>query len=203
MVDQNSNGQAPTPHKPQASGTPVNKDALSQPTVIKAGESMLIISLVLIFLVACTVSVHLFLKRRKRKRRLRDACPIKKAIDKKAKKKAKAKKEEEGPEQPELHSHEKKLAELPATPLCEMGESEPRHEMEDAEVPERFLRTDSDAQTDCDTSSTLKSERSSIVDSDTASQIDLEAGTSWYDASEEPGPEPESRQLAMYWSRGI
>lgn len=135
--------------------------------------------------------------------RLRDACPIKKAKDKKAAKKAKANKDAEVPAQPELHSQEKKVAELAATPLCEMGESEPRHEMEDAEVPERFLRTDSDAKTDSDASSTLKSERSSIVDSETASQIDLEAGTSWYDASEEPGPEPDSRQLAMYWSRGI
>lgn len=134
---------------------------------------------------------------------MKDVCPIKKVKEiKERKRKKKEAKEEEGPAQPELHSKEKHVAELPGTPLCEMGDSEPRHEMEDAEVPERHLRSDSETQVGSDTSSCCESDRSSIMDSETASQIDLEAGISWYDASEER-VEADSRQLAMYWSRGI
>lgn len=120
----------------------------------------------------------------------------------KKRRKAKEGKKEEETAQPELHSKEKHVAELPGTPLCEIGESEPRHEMEDAEVAERHLQSDGETQVGSDTSSCCESDRSSMMDSETASQIDLEAGISWYDASEER-VEVDSRQLAMYWSRGI
>lgn len=83
---------------------------------------MLIISLVLILFVVLSVCLHLYLKRQKRRRR--KTSPKKKAG-------------KDSDAQPELQSKEKSFAELVGTPLCEMGESEPRHEMEDAEVMER------------------------------------------------------------------
>ena len=95
---------------------------MASPSVVQAGEMMLIISLVLILFVVLSVCLHLYLKRQKRRRR-------KTAPKKKAGKDSEA--------QPELQSKEKKFSELVGTPLCEMGESEPRHEMEDAEVLER------------------------------------------------------------------
>lgn len=182
MVDQNANSPEPIPNKPYASGKPSAKEALSQPTVIKAGEAMLIISLVLIFLVCCTVSLHLYLRRRKRRRR-----GVKKG--KKDKKKAK------GQDQPELPTQEKNIAELIGTPMCEIGESEPRHELEDAEVDERHLQVESE------TSSCHKSEIDQSG-SETASDVDVEAGISWYDDSEER-VQPNNRELAMYWARGM
>jgi hypothetical protein len=128
MVDQNANSPAPIPHKPLPSGKPSVNEALNQPTVLKAGESMLVVALVLIFLVCCTVSLHLYLRRRKRRR-----GGVKK------------KKKGKGEEQPELASQETSktvhIAELVGTPMCEIGESDPRHEMEDVEVDERHLGT--------------------------------------------------------------
>lgn len=204
MVDQNSNSPVQNTHKPKPSGDSARKDALKQPNVLQAGQTMLIIALTLMLLVVCAICLHLYLRRRRRRRSLKDVCPIKKVKEMKEKKRKKEKegKKEEKPEQPELHSKEKHVAELPGTPLCEMGESEPRHEMEDAEVPERHLQSDSETQIGSDTSSCCESDGSSMMDSGTASQIDLEAGISWYDASEER-VEPDSRQFAMYWSRGI
>lgn len=84
---------------------------------------MLIISLVLILFVVMSVCLHLYLRRQKRRRR-RKAEPKKKPA-------------KDSDTQPELQSQEKNFAELVGIPLCEMGESEPRHEMEDAEVLER------------------------------------------------------------------
>jgi hypothetical protein len=182
MVDQNANSPEPIPQKPHASGRPSTNEALSQPTVIKAGEAMLIISLVLIFLVCCTVSLHLYLRRRKRWRR-----GMKKG----------GKKGKQGKERPEVPPQEKHVAELVGTPMCEIGESDPRHEMEDAEVDERHLQVESEA------SSCHKSGmEGSVSDSETTSDVDVEAGISWYDDSEER-VEPGDRELAIYWARGI
>lgn len=108
----------------------------------------------------------------------------------------------EGLEQPELQSQEKTIAELPGTPLCEMGDSEPRHEMEDAEVAEQHVQAEIDGHSYSDASGHLESDRWSVINSESASPMDLEAGILWYDASEEK-VEVDSRQLAMYWSRGI
>lgn len=102
---------------------------MSSPSVVQAGEIMLIISLVLIFLVVLSISLHFYLQRQKRRRR-------------KAAPKEKPGKGKDSDAQPELQSKEKKMAELVGTPLCEIGESEPRHEMEDAEVPERHTLTE-------------------------------------------------------------
>ncbi|KAF1976214.1 hypothetical protein BU23DRAFT_43444 [Bimuria novae-zelandiae CBS 107.79] len=114
LPQQSSNAQHPAP----THTTPSNP--LATPSVVNAGEYMLIISLVLILLVVITVTVHFLLERQKRRRR--------KTLPKKGK---------NSDAQPELQSKEKKFAELVGTPLCEMGDSEPRHEMEDAEVLER------------------------------------------------------------------
>jgi hypothetical protein len=180
MVDQNANSPAPIPHKPLPSGKPSVNEALNQPTVLKAGESMLVVALVLIFLVCCTVSLHLYLRRRKRRRGG-------------VKKKKKGKDEE----QPELASQEtsktEHIAELVGTPMCEIGESDPRHEMEDVEVDERHLQLESER------SSCHKSEMTGSG-SDSESEVDVEAGISWYDDAEER-VEPNSRDLAMYWVR--
>ncbi|KAF2443209.1 hypothetical protein P171DRAFT_57674 [Karstenula rhodostoma CBS 690.94] len=125
-LDQNGQPQQPTQPN-QATPSPTStSNPLSSPTVVKAGEVMLIISLVLILIVVVTVSIHLYLKRQKRHRR---TSPKKKAG-----------KVANG--QPELQSKEKKMAELVGTPLCEIGDSEPRHEMEDAEVLERDTMTE-------------------------------------------------------------
>lgn len=186
MVDQNANAPASNAHKPQASGTPSAKDGLSQPSVIKAGEAMLIISLVLIFLVCCTVAAHLYLKRQKRRKR--------------GGKGTKKGKKQNVHKQPELPSQEKPIAELVGTPMCEIGDSDPRHEMEDAEVDERYLRDDNERETSVQPKNGYASESGS--DSEIRSEIDLEVGISWYGDSEER-VEPDSRELAMYWSRGI
>ncbi|KAF2824096.1 hypothetical protein CC86DRAFT_383795 [Ophiobolus disseminans] len=188
MVDQNANSPQPIPEKPLPSGKSSVNEALTQPTVIKSGEAMLIISLVLIFLVCCTVATHLFLRRRKRRR----GGAKKEKVEKKGKK-AKAVVEPEAPKE------EKHIAELVGTPMCELGESDPRHEMEDAEVDERHLQPESE------TSSCHKSEIDpSESESETASYVDIEAeaGISWYDDSEER-VEPGDRDLAMYWARGM
>ncbi|CAO2652793.1 Nn.00g022040.m01.CDS01 [Neocucurbitaria sp. VM-36] len=202
MVDQNSNSPVQNTYKPQRSGTPANQDAPTQPTVVKAGETMLIISLVLISMVACTVSLHLFLRRRKRQRKVKDRGTTRKVSDTNEKKRARGKKAADD-EQPELHSQEKEMAELAGTPLCEMGESEPRHEMEGMEVTGQYAQPDSSMQPYSETSSHLKSERWSVSDGETARQLDADAGISWYDAAEERVPEPDERELAMYWSRGM
>lgn len=182
MVDQNANSPEPIPRKPHASGSASVKEALSQPTVLKAGETMLIISLVLIFLLACTVSLHLYLRRRERRRRGTTK-------DKK--------KEKKGKEQPELPTQEKHVAELTGTPMCEIGESEPRHEMEDAEVDERHLQMDSE-RSSCHKSIGDQSDSDSV----TGSEVDIEAGISWYDDSDER-VEPGNRELAIYWARAM
>lgn len=181
MVDQNANSPAPLPNKPHPSGKASVAEALKQPTVLKAGEAMLIVSLVLIFLVCCTVCVHLYLRQRKRRRG---------GVETNKKKKGKKAKEEVQPEQ------EKEIvAELVGTPMCEIGESDPRHEMEDVEVHERHLQLESES----GRSSCHKSE---LSDSESASDVDVEAGISWFDDSDER-IEPDDRAFAMYWARGM
>lgn len=120
-LDQNGAPQPPTqPEKTAPSHTP-SSNPLATPAVVQTGEIMLIISLVLILLVVISISIHLYIKRVHRPRR--KTSPKKKGGKNTA--------------QPELQSEEKKMSELVGTPLCEMGDSEPRHEMEDAEVLER------------------------------------------------------------------
>ncbi|KAL5375951.1 hypothetical protein DPSP01_010818 [Paraphaeosphaeria sporulosa] len=120
-LDQNGTPQQPTqPEKADPSHTAAS-NPLSKPEVVQAGEIMLIISLVLILIVVISISIHLYLKRQRRIRR--KTSPRNKGKD--------------GNAQPELQSKENKMVELVGTPLCEMGDSEPRHEMEDAEVLER------------------------------------------------------------------
>jgi hypothetical protein len=186
MVDANANAPVPIPNPPRPSGKASIDEALNQPTVLKAGEAMLIISLVLIFLVCCTVCLHLYLRRRKRQR----GGGVKK--DKK-------KKKGKGEAQPEIATQEKNdhVAELVGTPMCEIGVSEPRHEMEDVEVDERHLQLESESGSE--RSSCHKTE---VSDSESGSEVDIEAGISWYDDSDER-VEPNDRALAMYWARGM
>lgn len=147
---------------------------------------MLIISLVLIALVCISVTLHLILRRRRRRRK-----PA-----------GKKRKDEKKGGQQELASEGKKevvgnVAELVGTPMCEIGESEVRHEMEDVEVDERHLAVGG---AECERSSCHKSdvESEGVGDGDG----DLEAGVSWYDDSEER-VEPSERDLAMYWARAM
>ncbi|KAF2877274.1 hypothetical protein BDV95DRAFT_601685 [Massariosphaeria phaeospora] len=126
MVDQNSSPHN-APPSPESSHESQTKNTMSAPSVVRAGEMMLVFGLLLVFLVCSSLALHFYLKRRKRGRR------GKKGADKKNKKKTK------GLEGPELHSQDKKMAELVGTPVCEMGESEPRHEMQDVEVDERHM----------------------------------------------------------------
>ena len=113
--------QSPNPDH-TAPSRPAASNPLAAPVVIKAGEMMLIISLVLILFIVISVCVHFYLKRQRPRYR---KAPPKKELGGDA----------DG--QPELQSKEKKFAEVAGTPLCEMGDSEPRHEMEDAEVSEQ------------------------------------------------------------------
>jgi len=180
MVDQNANSPAPLPNKPRPSGQTSVTEALKQPTVLKAGEAMLIVSLVLVFLVCCTVCAHLYLRQRKRQRR----SGVKK--DKRKKKKGKE-------EEVQLEQKNGYVAELVGTPMCEIGESDPRHEMEDVEVNERHLQLENESE---------KTWGHKTEVSESGSEVDVEAGISWYDDSEER-VEPNDRALAMYWARGM
>ncbi|KAL1594333.1 hypothetical protein SLS60_010093 [Paraconiothyrium brasiliense] len=126
-LDQNGAPQPPTQPDHAAPTHSASSNPMSSPSVVQAGEMMLIISLVLILFVVCSVSVHFYLKRQKRRRRKNSP-------------KKNAGKDVDGPD--ELQSKEKKMAELVGTPLCELGDSEPRHEMEDAEVLERHTMTE-------------------------------------------------------------
>ena len=121
-LDQNGTPQQPANVEHPSPSHSASSNPLKSPEVTQAGEIMLIISLVLILFVVLSVCLHFYLRRQKRRRR--KAKPKKKEV-------------EESDTQPELQSREKKFAELVGTPLCEMGESEPRHELEDAEVLER------------------------------------------------------------------
>jgi uncharacterized protein HemX len=168
MVDQNS-----TPNQPSGNNKPQPTNEASQglaaPTVVKAGEMMLIFALLLIFAVCVAVSVHLYLRRQKRRRRKESAERKKKSksVD---------------------SAQEKTLAELTGTPLCEMGDSEPRHEMEDAEVHERNLAT------------SLEDPRDSPVYSPAGT--DLEAGTPYFgEMSSQTPVQPEAAMHAAYFAR--
>lgn len=123
MVDQNASPNQPTNNN-NAEPSKEAPQGLAAPSVVRAGEMMLIFALVLIFGVCVFVAIHLHLRRHRRRRKKQD----------KTKKRAK-KLETELEKQPQ--EKEKEFAELVGTPLCEMGESEPRHEMEDVEVQER------------------------------------------------------------------
>lgn len=164
-----------TPKRPD--DTPMPKasqsaaQSMSAPSIVRAGEIMLIFSLLLIFLVACFVALHFYLRSRKRK-----AIQSGKRKDKKSKKKNK-KGEPNGP--PELHSQEKKIAELVGTPICEIGDSEPRHEMEDVEVQE--------------VSTPIDEPIGSAISTFGYVAIPVPAHV-------HPAPEPEVREFATYWS---
>ncbi|KAF2243148.1 hypothetical protein BU26DRAFT_570543 [Trematosphaeria pertusa] len=178
MVDQNSN--APQPQSPNdATPSQAANQGMSAPSVVVAGQMMLIFALVLIFLVCLAVAVHLYLRRRRRRRKG------------KPKTKKKEMRKSATPQQPELQSQERKIAELVGTPLCEIGDSEPRHEMEDAEVHERYTTID------------LQNPRDNPV---LISPLDpdLESGTWPYDEMTTPSTAaPEAREYAVYWSRGL
>ena len=140
--------------------------AMSAPSMVRAGEIMLILSLLLIFLVASCVALHFYLRSRKRRNKRSG-----KTKDKKKKKKGEA----DGP--PELHSQQKKIAELVGTPICEIGDSEPRHEMEDVEVQEVMTP----------------------IDEPIGSAISTFGHTA-IPVVVQPAPEPEIREFATYWS---
>ncbi|PSN69352.1 hypothetical protein BS50DRAFT_572505 [Corynespora cassiicola Philippines] len=163
MVDQNAN--APTPlssSSSETSPTPHPQNKLSTPTVVRAGEMMLIFSLVLIFSVCFFVALHFYLKRRKRHRKPKNKK------DKKIKRKS-----IQG--QSELDAERKEVAELVGTPICEMGDSEPRHEMEDAEVHERYTTLEAPSPAHLEAGDTLQRSNSQTV-------------------------EPDARQYSIYWS---
>lgn len=126
-LDQNGAPQQPKHADKAAPSHTPSSNPLSSPSVVQAGEIMLIISLVLILIVVISISIHFYIKRQKRVYR------------KPSPKKNNGK---DGDAQPELQSKEKKMAELVGTPLCEIGDSEPRHEMEDVEVLERDTITE-------------------------------------------------------------
>jgi type III secretory pathway component EscV len=160
-----------TPEKtqnPQASQS-AQAAAMSTPSMVRTGEIMLILSLLLIFLVACFVALHFYLRSRKRRNKKSGKTKDKKKTKKKAKGEA------DGP--PELHSQQKKIAELVGTPICEIGDSEPRHEMEDVEVQEVMTP----------------------IDEPIGSAISTFGHTA-IPAVVQPAPEPDIREFATYWS---
>ena len=90
----------------------------------------------------------------------------------------------------ELQSKEKKIVELYGTPVCEIGESEPRHEMEDVEVPERrYTLAEIDLENPADTPVVTRTER------------ELEEGTYFGEMTTREEREPEARAHAAYWAR--
>jgi len=127
---------------------------------------MLIFSLLLIFMVACFVALHFYLRSRRRR-----AKKAKIARDKRRKKQ-----KVDVSNVTETQDEDKEFVEMEGTPLCELGESEPRHEMEDIEVPETY---------------THENIGSAIS---TAGHVAIPA------AVYIPGPEPEEREHAVYWS---
>jgi type III secretory pathway component EscV len=155
-----------TTQDPQASQS-AQAAAMSAPSMVRAGEIMLILSLLLIFLVACCVALHFYLRSRKRRN--------KKSGKTKDNKKKNKKGAANGP--PELHSQQKKVAELVGTPICEIGDSEPRHEMEDVEVQEVMTP----------------------IDEPIGNAISTFGHTA-IPVVVQPSPEPEIREFATYWS---
>jgi len=170
MVDQNSSPNQPTgSDKPEPSNEA--SKGLAAPAVVKAGELMLIFALLLIFAVCLTVAIHLYLRRQRRRRRQED----------KAKKEAQRSKRLDS-------TQDQTFAELTGTPLCEMGESEPRHEMEDVEVHERHTTTN------------LEHPGDNPVYSPTGT--DLEAGTMYFGEMTSYTPvQPEPAIHAVYYAR--
>ncbi|KAF2676006.1 hypothetical protein K458DRAFT_410824 [Lentithecium fluviatile CBS 122367] len=172
MVDQNASPNQPTSANKAEPSTDASK-GLAAPAVVRAGEMMLIFALLLIFAVCIFVSIHLYLRRQKRRR----------------KKQAKTKKAKplESPGA-ESQPQEKKMAELVGTPLCEMGESEPRHEMEDVEVHERHTVVNLQDPTDHPVYS--------------PAGTDLEAGTMYFgEMTSSPTAQPEPAMHAVYYAR--
>jgi len=139
---------------------------------------MLIISLVLILLVVVSISVHFYLKRQKRRR-----PPIKRKDTKESEKSAN--------KQPELQSQSKEFAELTGTPLCEMGDPEPRHEMEDAEVPEICTMAEPENPWD----------NPVHVSPVSPYDVDLEAGAMFGEMTTHTTTQPEPGVHAAYWAR--
>ncbi|KAF2636748.1 hypothetical protein P280DRAFT_139942 [Massarina eburnea CBS 473.64] len=184
MVDQNMSpnqggGGNGNEAKPTQSAKP---SAMEQPSVVQAGQAMLIFALVLIFLVCCAIAVHLHLRRKRRRRRKQGKNVVKKkAVD-----------EEEGPREVELHSKEKKIAELVGTPVCEMGDPEPRHEMEDAEVRERRYTI-------------IEPELQNPADNPVVSPLDREPhGVFFGEMDSAISPlQAEARIYAAYWARAL
>lgn len=159
----------------QSSNATANARVRHEGAVLKAGEAMLVIALVLIFLLVCAVCAHVVLRQRKKRRTSKmegesdeekGRTEIQEARNKedvvKCDSATRTRRQAEDfaygkdtiiPES----SHDKKpatkqhrghhsrsksgsVAELPFSPLCEIGESEPRHELADDEVAERHFR---------------------------------------------------------------
>lgn len=173
MVDQNSTpNQSTSGNKAEPSNEA--SQGLAAPAVVRAGEMMLIFALILIFAVCVFVAIHLYLRRQKRQRKKQDK--IKKKV-----------KKPESPD-PEMQQQEKKFAELVGTPLCEMGESEPRHEMEDVEVLERHAMVDLEDPSDNPVYS--------------PAGTDLEAGTMYFgEMTSHTTAQPEPAMHAVYYAR--
>jgi len=163
------------PQNPQSDATsaPQPSQAPTSPSLVRTGEIMLIFSLLLIFMVACFVALHFYLRSRRRKARKAKLA-----------KERRRKRQEPKPVvsdvsnvSAETEDDDKDgLAEMEGTPLCELGESEPRHEMEDIEVPE-----------------TLTQEPIGSAIS-TAGPVAIPAAVYF------PYPEPEEREHAVYLS---
>ena len=170
MVDQNATPNQPT-NGNKAEPTHEASQGLSAPPVVRAGEMMLIFALILIFAVCVSVAIHLHVRRQRRQR----------------KKKGKTEKKTQRSQSVDS-AQEKTFAELTGTPLCEMGESEPRHEMEDVEVHERH------------TAANLEHPSDNPVYSPAGT--DLEAGTVYFGEMTTHTPvQPEAAAHAVYFAR--
>lgn len=140
---------------------------------------MLIFALLLIFLVCCALALHFHLRRQKRKRRKKVKGQKKKEVE-----------EVVDMQEAELQSKERKIVELHGTPICEIGDSEPRHEMEDVEVPERrYTLAEIHLENPADTPVAVRTER------------ELEEGTYFGEMTTREGLQPAPRVYAAYWAR--
>lgn len=169
--------QAPPPS--DASSAPQPSQAPASPSIVRTGEIMLIFSLLLIFMVACFVALHFYLRSRRRK--ARKAKLAKERRRKRQEQKPVVSDASNVSNETEIQdddddNNKDELPEMEGTPLCELGESEPRHEMEDIEVPETV---------------TQEPIGSAIS---TAGPVAIPA------AVYIPGPEPDVREHAVYWS---
>ncbi len=184
---------------------------MAQSKVTKAGEAMLIISLVLILTIILLLCLYLFLRRRKHNHTAKSLLPTKKTKEIRQRRRISRKAlqirqtvdilqtVDAAQEQP--HPSEKNIAELPDTPLCELSVQrptpEPTHNTEEMDIADWPLRSNWELHITRRTSSQLDGYSLEYDRSETSSQMDLEIGISWYQASHET-IEPDARP---YWTR--